>query len=1238
MRKAQQFSFHHSALPVVATLAALLLVAHAHGQTAYWDINDSAPGAGGASPTGLWDLSTLRWNNAAGDGTAGAWGNTGLETAVFAAGSDATGSYAITLGAGTALKLSALTVTSGQLTLAPQGGGDSLDFSAVSAVLNVSGGASLTVASPIAGSAGLTKAGTGAALLSGTTLPTGTYIIQAGELQIGDGLTVNAGALTLGGSAGLGATLTLGAGSVLNLGGTLTYSNVNAPLASVIQGGTLNLNGSRTFTVQNITVDPDLTIHSVIADGSAASDLIKGGGGSLLLTAASTYTGATSISGTLSLQSNSATIASSSALTVTAGAAANIGAAADTVAVNRLGDTAPLALTGGAGGTATLNYTGANFATQGVHTEIVGALTVGGDHRSIITVTPGAGDETVLSFASLSRADYAVGLVRGSNLTAAAGTADSTRVFFSTTPILTGSIIPWLLADTSATGNGIGFATYDSTNGLRPLAAGEYTTPGAATAGSNVLKSVSGAQAINSSVTVNSWTTTATGTTTLGAGVTLGIHSGAVLFTATSTLTGGTLNLAGDSDGIVHLAAGAVVTATINSVITGSNGISLSGAGTGNKLLALGGDNTLTGGVRVYGGILQLNHAGALNASGMNTLTVQTGTVRLNGQQITVAGLDGDGTVVNNHATNASVLRVNGNGTFTGSLNNGAAATLGLTKAGSGTLSLQGNSQFTGPAVVEQGILQVGGANNGGRLSGTTAITVRQGATLRLTSTNGNNLSLDRVNDIASITLAGGTFDFNNSAAAAADYSETVGAVALNAGASVIIADQAATGRTSTLAFAGLSRQSGATVNFTGGSSGLGVSTRNRLDIGGLAEGFIGGWATMGSEFAKYAADIDGVTAGNQGSVATFIAADYSTLTQVDWTSALHVKPTIDQALDASREAASVNLTAGMDLALGTHTLVIASGGLIKQGGAVGNNVAANRSHITNGTLTAGTTAGAELLVRVVGANLNITAAIADNASGQVHVVKSGAGTLLLGGANTYTGNTYLNDGILTVGTGGTGSDAAQAATIGRTGTGSTSVTGTAVLTGTGLVQGTLTLNGGIVRPGDAAGEGLGTLWVGGDVSFTGGTVVLQVTAPTLNVAELADMGDAGYTAALAAFASNPALANPITLAQHDHLDVAGAFDWGTGAGLVSVLNSGYVPVAGDVFNLIDWAQVMNTGTVDADTDLAVFDLGAGLAWDRSLWASHGLLVVTTPEPTRALLLLGGMAAVGLRRRRGRVL
>jgi hypothetical protein len=84
------------------------------------------------------------------------------------------------------------------------------------------------------------------------------------------------------------------------------------------------------------------------------------------------------------------------------------------------------------------------------------------------------------------------------------------------------------------------------------------------------------------------------------------------------------------------------------------------------------------------------------------------------------------------------------------------------------------------------------------------------------------------------------------------------------------------------------------------------------------------------------------------------------------------------------------------------------------------------------------------------------------------------------------------------------------------------------------------------------------------------------------------------------------------------------------------------------VFNLIDWksASIIGGGfdtggsssylalgnIIAGDLDLPTLGSG-GWAWDVSLFASHGILVVV-PEPSRALFLLLGLLGLMLRRRR----
>jgi autotransporter-associated beta strand protein len=170
----------------------------------------------------------------------------------------------------------------------------------------------------------------------------------------------------------------------------------------------------------------------------------------------------------------------------------------------------------------------------------------------------------------------------------------------------------------------------------------------------------------------------------------------------------------------------------------GTGGVTLSGAiSDGSGVLAivfnqagttvLGGANSYSGGTTLSSGTVQLSGAGTLGAT-TGALTVNGGTLDLNGTSQTVGALSGSGgTILNNgNSTSTLTASASGNSTFAGTLANGSG-TLAVTQAGNGTLTFTGPNSYTGTtSVINSGTIQV---NAGGTLGATTdLVTLGTGA------------------------------------------------------------------------------------------------------------------------------------------------------------------------------------------------------------------------------------------------------------------------------------------------------------------------------------------------------------------------------------------------------------------------------------------------------------------------------------------------------------------------------
>ncbi len=146
----------------------------------------------------------------------------------------------------------------------------------------------------------------------------------------------------------------------------------------IFSGGTINLAGSNA-TANTVTITTGTTVSGATLSGS--NGLTKAGSGRLRLDSASTYSGATTISGG-TLQANVANaLQSTSSINVASGGSLLISAS------NAVNDSAAITLEGG------------TLALSGTTTDTVGALTL--TSNSVIDM--GSGDAT-LTFASLSAA------------------------------------------------------------------------------------------------------------------------------------------------------------------------------------------------------------------------------------------------------------------------------------------------------------------------------------------------------------------------------------------------------------------------------------------------------------------------------------------------------------------------------------------------------------------------------------------------------------------------------------------------------------------------------------------------------------------------------------------------------------------------------------------------------------------------------------------------------------------
>jgi fibronectin-binding autotransporter adhesin len=414
--------------------------------------------------------------------------------------------------------------------------------------------------------------------------------------------------------------------------------------------------------------------------------------------------------------------------------------------------------------------------------------------------------------------------------------------------------------------------------------------------------------------------------------------------------------------------------------------------------------------------------------------------------------------------------------------------------------------------------------------------------------------------------------------------------------------------------------------------------TTNKISIAGLATGFVNKGVFFGDFNYAYNDAAGFLRAPAYGTDAGFVTS--GTTTSV--ASATHQN--ISGALTAQNNVTftTLKIAGNFGVALATDQVMTVDG-ILKSGGGAGT--------ISGSGTLAGIKAssGSEMVVRPYSSGDNLTISTPILANGASSLTKSGAGTLTLTAANTYTGVTTVAAGTLTVSgsgsledtspvtiTGGTYNvsvnDTVGAVTLKNGVIGSTSIlTGTgydvengtisARLAGTGaltksssgqvILSGVNTYEGGTsITGGTLAVTGAGRLYDSGDIAISGGGIYDVGGPDTVGVVTLANgtirgagaLNAASYAVEQGTISAPLAGTGTITKSTGGTVTLAGV---NTAVSDV-VVNSGTLALADNAklnfaINGLFSNSITGTGTVTLDgdfgIDLSLADLTPGNTW-----------------------------------------
>ncbi|WP_033074182.1 autotransporter-associated beta strand repeat-containing protein [Sphingopyxis sp. MWB1] len=1090
------------------------------------------------------------------------------------------------------------------------------------------GGTTLTLAGVVSGAGALTKEGGGSLILTNANTYGGGTTIGAGSLHLGAGGTAgslvgdvfNNGQLAFNRSDSLifaGAITGDGMVSQIGPGKTILTGNGSYRGGTTITAGELLLgNGGTTGGITGDVLN-NAAFGFNRSDAVTFSGMISGtgtfaqiGSGTTILTGANSYTGASTVSaGTLLVNGDqsAATGVTSVALGATLGGVGTIGG---DVAIADRGILAP----GGADGPGTLAING-HLALAGGSTlnyDFGQANVIGGAFNDLVNVGGDLLLDGTLNVVTSAGGSFDPGIYRVINY---AGALTNNGLMIGAIPAGTDFFVQTSVPNqvNLINTNGLALRFWDGASGGRNDAI--------ITGGDGVWQNISG----NDNWTLDDASINAPfldsafaifggigGTVTVDGGLGAINVAGMQFASEGYAIEGDPINLTGAPVSVIRVgdgsASGAAITATIASDLLGASQLVKTDMGT----LVLTGTNGYTGGTAMNGGTLRIASDVNLGAAGSG-LSFNGGTLHTTADVTSSRAVDliGAGTLATETGTFLTLSGV-------------ISGVGGVTKVGTGNLVLTGTNSYAGDTIVTAGSLFV----NGDQSAATGLVSIASGALLGGSGIIGGNVML-----ADGATLAAGAGNVGTLSVG--------GNLMLSAGSVLDFefgAANVAGGSLNDLVNVGGDLTLAGTVNVSVPATGsFGPGIYRAFNYGGT---LTDNGLTLGT-----------MPAGSMVSVQTAIGGQVNLVNTAGlnlsfWdgnagpknNGAVNGGDGVWRIVGGSNNWTDLNGSVNADYAQGSFAIFSAAPGTVTIDDAGGMVQASGMQFASDGYILTGdalTLTGARAIVQVgdsSAAGAGFSASITAELAGTAGLVKTDAGTLILTGANSFSGGTAVTGGTLRVSNDANLGDAAGGLLLdgGTLNTTADMGSNRAVdLAGAGsfLTEGgtVLTLNGTITGGGLLTKDGAGSLVLAADNAYTGGT---SIAAGRLQ------LGNGGTTGRIVGNVANDGL---LAFNRSDRVVFAGAI---TGNGALSQIGSGTTILAAD--NRYGGGTTIGAGTLQIGNGGTTGSItgnvlnNAALAFDRSDGVTFAGLISGNGTLTQTgggiLTLTGANSYVGVTR------